>query len=62
MSKKTTVKPPEKAATQAALVVTSRQGRRFRAGFEFGPVPRTVEVTPERAALIEADAFLSVER
>lgn len=52
--------PQNPPATQT-LTVTAPQGRRFRAGLEFGRDPRQVEVTPEQAATIAADPLLVVE-
>ncbi len=71
MAKKPAAKPPEetkkpskkteKPAALVSLSVSAPAGRRFRAGVEFGPVARTVEVSPERAAAIRADRALKVE-
>lgn len=60
MAKKTTVKTAEKTDLEA-LTVVCKNGRRFRAGLEFGPQPRTVEVTAGQAAAIAADPLLTVE-
>lgn len=60
MSGKTTKKQASKGPESLPLTVRCATGRRFRAGLEFGPVARAVEVTPEQAALIEADPLLSV--
>lgn len=62
--KKSTDETPAPAPKEQAaltLTVTAPQGRRFRAGLEFGRDPRQVEVTPEQAAVIAADPLLVVE-
>lgn len=56
-----TVKKTGKQPETQTLTVTCKTGRRFRAGLEFGPQAREVEVTPDRAALIQADPLLTVE-
>lgn len=60
MAKKTTVKPAEKPDLKT-LTVSCKGGRRFRAGLEFGPQPRTIDVTQEQAAQISADPLLKIE-
>ena len=50
---------PSDDPLQAITVIGPVKGRR-RAGFDFGAAPRTVLVTAEQRALIEADLSLSV--
>jgi len=55
------VKKTEKQTEKQTLTVTCKTGRRFRAGLEFGPQAREVDVAPEQAAAIKADPLLYVE-
>ncbi|GEM_PF-5833376 len=56
MAEKSETKKEEKKLTK--LTVAAPGGRRFRAGLEFGPEAREVEVSPAQAAAIMADPLL----